>query len=151
MCLHGTGKQCDGETTRVFARGHDARMASRVATAVAAEQMTPDAAEKLIRDAGGGDQLVSKMQHSAQLRIDKNAAPSPDGKAATSTAKKGKQDAKAAATSEPQAQEGTRVGDAVPVTHGNKTSRAVIVRNAAEELVARHRFQGKNCDHPIET
>jgi hypothetical protein len=27
--------------------------------------------------------------------------------------------------------------------------KAVVVRTADEKLVARHRFQGQNCDHPL--
>jgi hypothetical protein len=145
-CLHGTNKKCDGETTKVFARGHDARMASRLAKEVAAGKMTAAEAAKLIREAGGGDLLVSKMQHSADLRIEKNAAPATPKAPRKPAAGKA-----AAAKDEPAtpAATGSTVGQPVPVMHGTKTMKAVVVRTADEKLVARHRFQGQNCDHPL--
>jgi hypothetical protein len=142
-CLAGTGKKCDGITTRAFARGHDARMASRLATDVANGDITKAEAAKIIRDAGGGDLLVGKMEHSAELRIEKNKPKEPGApKAATKEARP--------ASSKPAAGM-SAVGQAVTVAHGDKTYKAVIVRDAEENLRARHRHQGKNCDHDVES
>lgn len=145
-CLTGTGKTCSATTGKSFAQGHDARMASRLAQLVAEDKMTPADAEKLVREAGGGDLLVSKTLHSAKLRKQggKPKDRQPKGEAKPS---KSERDAAAAAL----AQGGPQVlGTKVKVSHGKRNFDAVVVRNASTKTVARHRFTGKDCDHEIE-
>lgn len=153
-CLEGTGKQCPDITTRAFARGHDARMASRLATAVANGQTTEAAAVKLIREAGGSELLAEKMKHSAQLRKEKNSGA---GKTTSSKDKKGETAGKSSDPEAAKTQPGTSpLGKKVTVKHAGeagkqgKSYQAVIVRNAAADLVARHRLSGKDCDHEVE-
>jgi hypothetical protein len=69
---------CFAETKKSFAQGHDARMSARVATEIA-EGVLP-MAEGLaeVRKAGGGEQLVSKTQWSANLRAKKGHAKKAD-------------------------------------------------------------------------
>jgi hypothetical protein len=72
-CLLGTRDKCPEETTKAFARGHDAKMSSRLATLVATGKIDPARARALLVEAGGSDLLVSKTLHSAKLRTDKAA------------------------------------------------------------------------------
>jgi hypothetical protein len=67
------GVVCDRETRKSFAQGHDARMASRLATEVANGETPLEVARKLVRMAGGTIALESKMAHSAKLRAEKAA------------------------------------------------------------------------------
>ncbi len=90
-----------------------------------------------MREAGGGDLLVGKMLRSAELR--------KTGKA-EKAARPAKQEDEAA---KPEA--GKQVtGQEVPVKHGTRTFKAVVVRDAGGQLTARHRFQGKDCDHELD-
>lgn len=139
-CLTGTGNTCSDQTTRAFARGHDARFSSRIAEAVAGGSLAEDKAEALIKEAGGSDLLVSKTLHSAKLRKE---AKSGEGKPAKSTGK-----ASNAKPAPPKSE--SIVGREVPVMHGAKTFKAVVVRTAAGDIRARHRYQGKDCDHELE-
>lgn len=151
-CLNGTGKTCPDTTQKAFHQGHDARMASRLAQAVAAGTMELDAAKKLITDAGGSDLLVGKMAHSAQLRKAKAEAPpkvrTPKTPKATAKGEGGtKADSEQAATVATAGK--SLMGSKVKAKHGDKDYDAVVVRNASEKIVARHRLQGKNCDHDV--
>jgi hypothetical protein len=137
-CLTGTGQTCTATTQRAFAQGHDARMAGRVAQMIADGKLTADEGEKLVREAGGGDLLVSKTRHSAKLRAERAAGPKTPKKA------KATKEQAAAIAKVPSV-----VGQAVEVFHGKRKFHAVVVRNAAEELVARHRLNSKNCDHQV--
>lgn len=67
------GIVCDRETRKSFAQGHDARMASRLATEVANGETPLDVARQLVKMAGGTIALESKMAHSAKLRAEKAA------------------------------------------------------------------------------
>lgn len=67
---------CTAQTKKSFAQGHDARLSSRIATAIAKGALTEGAGEAAIRAAGGGDQLVSKTLWSAALRA-KKGQPKP--------------------------------------------------------------------------
>jgi len=149
-CLTGTGNTCDRTTQKAFAQGHDARMASRLAQDVSKGETTAEAAEALIRQAGGSDLLVGKMKHSAELRRT-NASKPKQPKGATKAAKApaaGPQadtaEAKAVASAGDQL-----LGSQVKVNHNEKSYDAVIVKDAAGQRVARHRLIGKNCDHEV--
>lgn len=142
-CLTGTGEQCLHPTQKVFAQGHDARMSSRLAKAVAAGAITADDAEALIRKAGGGDLLVSKTRHSADLRTRVGNGDKP--KVTKAKGVKAGDDLAAKVSSAPSV-----LGRQVEVFHGESKSTAVVVRDATTALVARHRVQGKNCDHEVE-
>lgn len=145
-CLTGTDQKCDRTTQKSFAQGHDARMSGRIATAIAKGEMTAEDGEKLIREAGGGDQLVSKCLHSADLR--KKATEEGGKPKAKKTAKGGP---KADATLAAKVDKAPSVlGRKVQVFHGTEETEAVIVRDATATLVARHRVTGKNCDHEVE-
>jgi hypothetical protein len=138
-CLTGTAQVCSATTQRAFAQGHDARMAGRIAQLVADGNMSREDGEKLIRQAGGGDLLVSKTLHSAKLRAEKGKEPkTPKGPKAT----KAQADAIVKVPS--------IVGQPAEVFHGKRNFKAVVVRDAQETLVARHRLNGKDCNHEIE-
>lgn len=62
---------CDRTTRKSFAQGHDARMSSRLATEIANGETTAEVATTLVQRAGGTAALVSKMLHSAKLRMEK--------------------------------------------------------------------------------
>jgi hypothetical protein len=149
-CLVGTGQTCDRTTGKAFAQGHDARLASRLAQAVAKGEMTVEEATKLITEAGGSDLLIGKMRHSAELR--KNSAGKPKAK----KDKPAKDASKAPEPSDaPEAKAQATPGDPllgtkVKVAHGDKTYDAVVLKNAASVRVARHRLIGQNCDHSVE-
>lgn len=66
---------CTAQTKKSFAQGHDARMSARVATAIATGEVTMEAGLAEVRNAGGGEQLVSKTQWSATLRAKKGNQP----------------------------------------------------------------------------
>lgn len=149
QCLAGTGKQCDGKTTKAFARGHDARMASRLAQAVAEGKTTEAAASKLIREAGGGELLVGKMVHSAALRTERKSAP-PKANTSGRAASKPTGTKASKAGSDESKVEGNPMGKKVQVSHGKRKYDAVVIRDAGGELRARHRLQGKNCDHELD-
>src|SRR5215831_13519578 len=68
-CLTGTDETCDRTTQKVFAQGHDARMSSRLAQAIAKGEMTKEQATAVLKEAGAGEQLISKTMHSADLRM----------------------------------------------------------------------------------
>lgn len=155
-CLTGTGKTCDRTTQKAFAQGHDARMASRLAQAVADpnDQMTIDKARELIQEAGGSDLLIGKMAHSAGLRKAKASGQSASKPAKSTSAKgeaKGQQHARADdAQARAVASAGSQLlGSKVKVKHGSKEYDAVVVRDASNQVVARHRLTGKNCDHSV--
>lgn len=150
-CLTGTGNTCDRTTQKAFAQGHDARMASRLAQAVSKDEMTAEAAEELIRQAGGSDLLIGKMKHSAELRKSSATRPratkSPKGetdKAPAPGPRADTEEAKAVASAGDQL-----LGSQVKVSHGDKSYDAVIVKDASGQRVARHRLIGKNCDHEV--
>lgn len=146
-CLTGTGQVCDRQTQKAFAQGHDARMASRLAQAVAKGDTTVEDAVRDIQEAGGSDLLIGKMKHSAQLRKDKASAPKAERKP-----KADKPKGEQADTPEAKAQQSpgnALLGSKVQVTHGEKTYDAVILKNAADQMVARHRLIGNNCDHEV--
>lgn len=145
-CLTGTGKTCPDTTSKAFHQGHDARMASRLAQDVADGKMTVEAADKLIREAGGSDLLAGKMRHSAKLRQDKAAAKAA-GPQAEPKAPKGLKATKEQAANVAKAP--SLVGSKVKAAHGQRQLDAVIVRNASNDLVARHRLNGKDCDHAV--
>lgn len=145
-CLTGTGKQCSDTTLKAFHQGHDARLSSRVAQDIADGKITEEAGIKLIRDAGGSDLLISKTRHSAHLRQEKKAGAAAGPKTAAS---KGGPKASAAQQAAMTKAAPSVLGTKLKVTHGGKQVDAVVVRNASEELVARHRVQGRNVDHPI--
>lgn len=67
---------CTAQTKKSFAQGHDARMSSRIATAIAKGELTESAGTAAIRAAGGGEQLISKTLWSAALRA-KKGEPKP--------------------------------------------------------------------------
>jgi len=134
-CLTGTGGTCTATTLKAFAQGHDARMSSRLATMVAEGKISQEDAVKLIRQAGGGDLLVSKTVHSARLRASRGS---------NEKAPKAK---KEAAPEDPKAP--SVVGHTAEVFHGKRKFNSVVVRNAAGDLAARHRLNGNNCDHEV--
>jgi len=148
-CLTGTGQTCDRTTQKAFAQGHDARMASRLAQAVADPQseLTADQAEALIREAGGSDLLVGKMRHSAELRRDSASRPRTP-KTPKEKAPKPEADDSAEARAVASAGNGL-LGTRTQVTHKDKTYDAVVVKDAAGTTVARHRLIGQNCDHEV--
>lgn len=125
---------CPARTQKTFAQGHDARMASRLASAVAGGELTADEAAKEIEAVGGGPALAAKMRKSAELRQGKRSKPA----GAT------RQQAADTRIDEQRAQ---LTGKVHYVVHGKKTYKAVVVRNAAGDLVARHRLLGRDCDH----
>lgn len=144
--MEGTDEVCDGTTRKVFAQGHDARMASRLAQMVALGALSAEQAETLIRRVGGGDLLVYKMKHSASLRAARgngNSKPSPKGK--TRKQKEAEELARALEQTSPNV-----LGNQVRVYHGQRKFAAVVVRSASQDMVARHRLNGQNCDHVVE-
>jgi len=148
-CLAGTGKTCDKTTQKVFAQGHDARMASRLAQDVAAGKTTAEAAEKIMKDAGGSGLLIGKMKHSAKLRAtagDKPAKP----RATKAKAVKATDEQVAAMTASAENKGAQFIGRKTKVPHGSRDFDAVIVRNVAGDAVARHRLTGQNCDHSVD-
>jgi hypothetical protein len=147
-CLTGTGKQCPDTTLKAFHQGHDARLASRVAQAIADSKMTEAAGLELVKKAGGSDLLIGKTKRSAQLRAEK-AAGAAAGPKTTKAATKGgtkatAEQAQAMAKAAPSV-----LGTKLKVAHNGKAHDAVVVRNAAGDLVARHRINGKDVDHAI--
>ncbi len=148
-CLHGTGKECDRTTQKAFAQGHDARMASRLAQAVAdpEDEMTAEVATKLIQEAGGSDLLIGKMKHSAELRKNKASAPKAERKPkAPKDAAEKSDTAEARAVQSPG---NPLLGIKVKVAHGEKEYDAVVLKDSHELVVARHRLIGNNCDHEV--
>lgn len=150
-CLVGTDKTCDRMTQRAFAQGHDARLSSRLAQEIAAGSITENEAEELIRKVGGSDLLVGKTHHSARLRKTNAEKPPKERKAKVAKPKDDEDDADAPVI-EPSAPR-AKLNDKVKVVHkangpaGERTFDAVVVRNASQEIVARHRIRGENCDH----
>ena len=146
-CLVGTGKECDRTTQKAFAQGHDARLASRLAQAVAAGELTAEAAQKLIEQAGGSDLLIGKMKHSAELRKNKASAPR------TPRAPKAPKDAaEKADTPEARAAQSPGnplLGTKVKVRHNEKEYDAVVLKDSHDRVIARHRLIGNNCDHEV--
>jgi hypothetical protein len=174
-CMVGTREKCPEETTRAFARGHDAKMSSRLAAQIATGKMEPAKATSLLKEAGGSDMLVSKTLHSAKLRTDKATEKAKAKAEKASKPKAEKPAAKPVAEAPKDADEdeldededdvedddeddddevedvpALAVGTKGHVPDGDKTYTAVVVRNASGELVARHRLQGKNCDHSLD-
>jgi hypothetical protein len=180
-CLIGTRDKCPEETTKAFARGHDAKMSSRIAGLIAAGKMDVNKATTLIVEAGGSELLVSKTVHSAKLRTDKAAAKdltakeraaakveSNKEKAAKAAKAKADRAAKSAAKEQADGEDddgeddddefddededepAVAVGTKGHVKDGDKTYAAVVIKNAADELVARHRVNGKNPDHDLD-
>lgn len=151
-CLTGTKHTCDRTTQKAFAQGHDARMASRLAEAVAKDETTVEAAEELIRKAGGSDLLVGKMKRSAELR--KQAKDRPAKPRATKKDKaEGEGEHVKATTEEAKAVASAGnglLGSTVKVFHKEKEYDAAVVRNAAGDMIARHRLIGRNCDHEVD-
>jgi hypothetical protein len=146
-CLTGTGQVCDKQTQKAFAQGHDARMASRLAQAVAEGKSTLEDATKDIQEAGGSDLLIGKMKHSAELR--KNKASQPK---APKTPREKAPKPEQAGTPEGNAVASPGnglLGTKAKVRHGEKEYDAVIVKNSADRMVARHRLIGNNCDHTV--
>ena len=145
-CLTGTDAVCDKTTRKAFAQGHDARMSSRLAQAVADPEngMTEADAVTILKLAGGGMALISKTTHSARLRAARAAG---GGDKPVKAAKPKVADSPEAAI---QAAGPTVMGTKVVVWHGKRKFDAVVVRNATEELVARHRLQSKSCDHEVQ-
>lgn len=143
-CLTGTDEVCKSTTRKAFAQGHDARMSSRLAQAVAAGGMTEADAVATLKEAGGGLALISKTTHSARLRAARAAG---GGDKPVKAAKPKVADSPEAAI---QAAGPTVMGTKVVVWHGKRKFDAVVVRNATEELVARHRLQSKSCDHEVQ-
>jgi|HubBroStandDraft_2_1064218.scaffolds.fasta_scaffold01427_11 hypothetical protein len=145
-CLTGTGETCPQTTLKAFAQGHDARMSSRIAQAIAAGSMTEEAGLKLVKDAGGSDLLIGKTKRSATLRNERASKPAADkAPKADSGPKATKEQADAMA----KAPAASVIGTKLKVKHGDKEYDAVVVRNASNDLVARHRIQGKNVDHAV--
>lgn len=138
-CLEGTGQVCPAVTRKAFAQDHDARMSSRLAQSVADKKMTMDQAEELLRKAGGSDLLIGKTKRSAQLRSTKGT-----GEKKATKATKANEAEQAIAKAAP-----TILGQTAKVFHGKRRFDATVVRNASDEMVARHRFIGKNCDHEV--
>jgi len=65
---------CDRTTSKSFAQGHDAALASRLAQEVADGITTIADAIELVKTAGGSAALVAKTQHSAKLRVERAEA-----------------------------------------------------------------------------
>jgi hypothetical protein len=149
-CQMGTSNQCSGQTLKAFARGHDARMASRVAQEMADGKMTTDQAEKLIRRAGGGDLLVGKTMRSARLRQEAKTNPKTPRTPKAAKAPRTQTESAADKAVDGATTTGQVTGKEVGVSHGARKFKAVVVRTAANDLMARHRFQGKDCDHELE-
>jgi hypothetical protein len=122
-------------------------MASRLAEDVAKDRTTIEAAEKIMREAGGTALLIGKMQRSARLRAagDKPAKP----RAAKTGTPKATAEQVAAMTASGGSTGARFIERKVTVSHGSKDYDAVIVRDAAGEAVARHRLIGTNCDHSV--
>jgi len=136
-CLTGTELTCPATTRKAFAQGHDARMSSRIATAIAEGAMTEQDGLKLIRQAGGGDLLVAKTKHSAALRKSKGTEP------------KAPKAPKAAKPAIEVPAAPSIVGEKVQVFHGKRPFNSIVVKDAAGQLVARHRLNGKDCNHEV--
>lgn len=145
-CLTGTGQTCPSMTLKAFAQGHDARMSSRVAQLIADGKLTEAAGLKLVADAGGSDLLVGKTKRSAALRQERKTKPAGE-KPAPAKDKAAKDTAKASEPTQPKAP--SLVGTKVKARHNGKEVEAVVVRNASNDLVARHRVNGQNVDHPV--
>lgn len=149
-CKVGTNETCERMTQRAFAQGHDAKLSSRLAQEVAEGKITAEKAEELIRKVGGSDLLVGKTQHSAKLRKSNADKPPKERKAKVAKPKDDEDDDNAPEI-EPSAPR-AKLNDRVKVTHSvagkdDRTFEAVVVRNASQTIVARHRIRGENCDH----
>ena len=152
-CLTGTGQTCDRTTGKAFAQGHDARMASRLAQAVAdpANDMTVERATELITQAGGSDLLVGKMKHSAELRKTGKDKPAKERKPATDKAAEGAAELADTPEAKAMVSAGNQLmGSKVKVNHGDKSYDAAVVKDASGQTVARHRLIGQNCDHTVD-
>jgi len=141
QCLSGTGKTCPEKTAKSFYRGHDAKMSSRVAQAIADGKMTPAEATKLIEGTGASELLVNKTLHSAKLRKEAKDRPPAEKKAKA---------AKPKDTASSTTPADKRLGTKQKVMHGERSFAGTVVRNASSDLKVRHRFQGKDCDHDLD-
>lgn len=147
-CLHGTNEKCPAPTGKNFAQGHDARMASRLAQAVADGKMILDEALQLIREAGGSELLAGKMRHSANLRsriAQGDSRPKPERKPKVVAP-----DADLARMERERQVRALALGQSVQAWHGKRPFNAVTVENENKVLVARHRLNGCDCDHETE-
>lgn len=172
------GVVCDRETRKSFAQGHDARMASRLATEVANGETTIEVARQLVKLAGGTIALESKMAHSAKLRADKAARKNKaaqDGEASTAV---DDEDEMAAAGAENMASdegisldearermgleplaesngdhEPPALGTAWKVRHGKRNYTANVIETHTGERVASHKIgsANKDCYHDLAT
>lgn len=167
---------CPRMTRKSFAQGHDARMASRLAKEVAAGETTAEIAVELVQRAGGTGALVSKMLHSAKLRIEnakkkgEKAAAAPvrdDGvdlelegaKNLASDSGVTLEEAKVQLGLDGQSADGSEEpdmptpGDEVQAIHGKRTFKATVIEADGHGVLARH-FTGKQskpCFHDPET
>jgi len=147
QCLTGTGSQCPGQTDNWFARGHDARMSSRLANAVGRGEVTVEQATEYMSKAGGSDLLIGKMQRAAKL-LQEKAAKAAEPKPAKA-AKPAKDKDEPSGDAEPDTSGAAQASNRkVTVMHGKRKYTAHVVRNAAGDDVARHSFAGnEHCDH----
>lgn len=170
---------CDRTTRKSFAQGHDARMSSRLATEIATGQTSAEVATKLVQMAGGTAALVSKMLHSAQLRMDKAqkklaTAPTEDDELTAAGAESTASDEGPERSgpgmntfTDPMAEDDDDEGhgDAFPeepelpelgaewsVKHGKRSYKAKVIEVHTGERVASHKLgQGRDCCHDLAT
>lgn len=148
-CMTGTGQQCPEETTKKFYRGHDAKMSSRIAQGIVNGDYTLEKGLGHIEAAGGSELLVGKTKRSVQLRQEKRAGKENQSEGEATENGKPTRRTRAQRTDDKAK---TQVGKEVKVHHDGPPARdykAVVVRNAAGELKARHRVKGQDCDHDV--
>lgn len=170
------GVVCDRETRKSFAQGHDARMASRLATEVANSETPLEVARQLIKLAGGTIALESKMAHSAKLRAAKIARKNQTAQAATVSDADDEDEMLAAgaenmasdegidlndarerlglepladdadADADDQAPEPPALGTAWKVRHGKRSYNANVIETHTGERVAAHKMGAASAD-----
>lgn len=171
------GVVCDRETRKSFAQGHDARMASRLATEVANGETTIEVARQLVKMAGGTIALESKMAHSAKLRADKAARKNKaaqDGEAIVTlddsdesleagaenmasdegiSLDQARESLGLPATADDEDHEPPALGTAWKVRHGKRNYTANVIETHTGERVASHKIgsANKDCYHDLAT
>jgi hypothetical protein len=171
------GVVCDRETRKSFAQGHDARMASRLATEVANGETTIEVARQLVKLAGGTIALESKMAHSAKLRADKAARKNKaaqDGEAIVTlddsdesleagaenmasdegiSLDQARESLGLPATADDEDHEPPALGTAWKVRHGKRNYTANVIETHTGERVASHKIgsANKDCYHDLAT
>lgn len=163
------GHVCDRVTRKSFAQGHDARMSSRLATEIAQGVTSADVATQLVQRAGGTAALVSKMLHSAKLRMEAAQKKATAKPATASTADDDAlaenmandegislNEARESLGLEPMTDDEPpalpELGSDWSVKHGKRTYKAKVIEAHTGERVASHKLgQGRDCYHDLST